>query len=229
MSDDSFQAAVDAGADSEALAHYVVDTLAAFTDGKHVTLDFLSTDAVGSFCRSIGIRRNWADFDLDELAPADEFGVNTLPTGEADKVLGLTAALIEEDRIKPRNKGKAAPTVLNDFLQKPKRFQGSPTLGHLDEFAYALAVELEHARDRGQNVTMNHPLLTSMVVLAHLSEDSLYYARHRVMEAEGDLFTQLLDGSANQQLLACLVKLEDARGRLTKRLAEKLDAAKPKT
>lgn len=220
---DSFQAAVDAGADANALAHYVVDAVAAFTDGKGVALDFLAPDAVGRFCTSLGIRRNWAELSLDEIAPADEFGVNVVPNGEADKVLGLLAALIRDKYLKPKHEtGSPAPDILNDFLSTPERFQGAKTYGHLDEFAYSLAVELEHGRDRGQNVTMNHPLLTGMVVLAHLAEDTHYYARLRVMEAEGELFNFQLEKKPYKQLHEVLTRLEDARARLSARLAEKI-------
>lgn len=222
MEYDSFQSAVDAGADAQALSRYVVDAITAFTRGQGVALDFLSLDAVGRFCTALGIRRNWAELELDEIAPPDDFDVNTVPRGEADKILGLFAALIRDGHLKPMDEGAPVPTVLNDFLQTPQRFQDAKTYGHLDEFAYALAVELEHGRDRGQNVTMNHPLLTGMVVLAHLAEDSLYYARLRVMEAEGELFDLQLKKKPFKKIHHCLTTLEDARGRLAARLAEKL-------
>ena len=70
-------------------------------------------------------------------------------------------------------------------------------LGHLWEFQYALAVELEHGKTRGSNVTNNHPLLTALVVVAHLTEDKLYYARLWEMETSGELFNALLEGSAS--------------------------------
>lgn len=220
-----FTSAVQAKADSSALAHYVVDTMSAFTDGDDVTLDFLSKSAVGAFCRSLGIRRNWAELTLDAIAPADSFGVNILPRAEADKILGLLAALIRDGLITPEDEqGKPVKTILNDFLQRPKTFQGEPTLGHLDEFAYAVAVELEHGRARGQNVTMNHPLLTGMVVMAHLAEDTLYYARLRVMEAEGELFHKQLDRVPHAEVIDVLARLSDARRRLAERMSEKIAA-----
>lgn len=99
------------------------------------------------------------------------------------------------------------------------------TLGHLDEFAYALAVELEHGRERGQNVTMNHPLLTGMVVLAHLTEDTLYYARLRVMEAEGELFNLQLKRTPYADLRDQLALLQYAKSLLAARMDEKLAQA----
>lgn len=219
----SFAEAIKARADSAALAHYVVDTVSAFTDGKDVAFDFLAKDAVGRFCRSLGVRRNWATLTLEQIAPEDKLGCNVVPIGEADKILGLLAALIRDGYLTPEDEdGEPAPTILNDFLQRPKSFQGERTLGHLDEFAYALAVELEHGRARGQNVTMNHPLLTGMVVMAHLAEDTLYYARLRVMEAEGELFNQQLDKASHETMLETATRLADARTRLAARMSEKL-------
>lgn len=221
----SFADAVAAKADANTLAHYVVDTVSAFTLGKDVDFDFLSIDAVGTFCASLGIRRNWAKLTLDEIAPLDDFGINVVPESEADKILGLMAALVRDKYLKPKNAGSPAPTVLNDFLSEPAVFQGAKTFGHLREFAYALAVELEHGRDRGQNLTMNHPLLTGMVVLAHLTEDSLYYARLRVMETEGDLFNQQLTRTPYATLRETLTRLQHAKRILASRIDEKLEQA----
>ncbi|MDQ2091684.1 DUF5661 family protein [Marimonas arenosa] len=55
----------------------------------------------------------------------------------------------------------------------------------LDEFRQALEVELEHglAFDDA-NVTCNHPVLTGLIVLAHLKEGTDYYRRLTVMELE---------------------------------------------
>ena len=218
----SFDEAVAAGADADALAHYVVDTVSAFTAGRDVSFDFLSKQAVGTFSRSLGIRRNWAELTLDEIAPADRFGVNVVPKAEAGRILGLLAALIRDKYLKPKNEGKAVNTVLNDFLEEPSRFQGAKTYGHLDEFAYALAVELEHGRDRGTNLTMNHPLLTGLVVIAHLTEDTMYYARLRVMEAEGDLFSSTIERKPYSKVHEVQLRHADAVKRLNARLAEKL-------
>ncbi len=211
--------------DAKKMAHYVVDTVSAFADGAHVQFDFLDVAAVGSFCASLKIRRNWAALSLDEIAPPDADGWNVVPAGEADHILGLLAALIRDGYLDPRNNGKPVPTLLNDFMTRPAQFKGERTLGHTAEFAYALAVELEHGRDRGQNVTMNHPLLTGMVVLAHLTEDTLYYARLRVMETEGDLFNQQLTRTPYADLRDTLKRLQKAQSLLAARMAEKLEAA----
>lgn len=57
-----------------------------------------------------------------------------------------------------------------------------------EEFAFALKVELEHGRVRDVNVTNNHPFLTAMIALAHMTESLTYYKRLKVMEAEGEIY-----------------------------------------
>ena len=57
-----------------------------------------------------------------------------------------------------------------------------------EEFKQGLEVELEHGTQfPDANVTNNHPLLTGMIVLAHLKEMLDYYQRLEVAELEGDL------------------------------------------
>ncbi|MCJ7735363.1 MAG: hypothetical protein MUP11_12555, partial [Anaerolineales bacterium] len=56
------------------------------------------------------------------------------------------------------------------------------------DFQRGLEVELEHGTQfPDANVTNNHPLLTGMIVLAHLKEMLDYYSRLEVAELEGDL------------------------------------------
>ncbi len=58
----------------------------------------------------------------------------------------------------------------------------------LEEFRRGLEVELEHGtRFKDANVTNNHPILTGMIVLAHLKESLDYYKLLEVAELEGDL------------------------------------------
>ena len=60
---------------------------------------------------------------------------------------------------------------------------------------------------------MNHPLLTGMVVLAHLAEDRLYYARLLVMETEGELFTAQLKHTPYKELRARVEELAGSKYR----------------
>ncbi|NJD57463.1 MAG: DUF1090 domain-containing protein [Nitrospirae bacterium] len=66
----------------------------------------------------------------------------------------------------------------------------------LEEFRRGLEVELEHGiRFSDANVTNNHPVLTGMIVLAHLKEMMDYYERLEVAELEGDLFKAVKAGN----------------------------------
>ena len=65
----------------------------------------------------------------------------------------------------------------------------------LEEFRVGLEVELEHGiRFRDANVTNNHPLVTGMIVLAHLKESLDYYKLLEVAEVEGDLMKAVAAG-----------------------------------
>lgn len=65
----------------------------------------------------------------------------------------------------------------------------------LEEFCKGLEVELEHGiRFKDANVTNNHPILTGMIVLAHLKESLYYYRLLDVAELEGDLLKAVAAG-----------------------------------
>ena len=64
-------------------------------------------------------------------------------------------------------------------------------------FKAGLEVELEHGiRFKDANVTNNHPVLTGMIVLAHLKESLDYYRLLDVAELEGDLLKAISRGQA---------------------------------
>ena len=64
------------------------------------------------------------------------------------------------------------------------------------DFQQGLEVELEHGTQfPDANVTNNHPLLTGMIVLAHLKEMLDYYSRLEVAELEGDLLKAFRAGN----------------------------------
>jgi hypothetical protein len=68
-----------------------------------------------------------------------------------------------------------------------------------ETFRQGLEVELEHGtRFQDANVTNNHPLLTGMIVLAHLKESMEYYERLEVAELEGDLLKAILAGDVDK-------------------------------
>jgi len=63
----------------------------------------------------------------------------------------------------------------------------------LEDFRMGLEVELEHGtRFADANVTNNHPILTGMIVLAHMKETLDYYERLDIAEIEGDLLKAVL-------------------------------------
>ena len=66
-------------------------------------------------------------------------------------------------------------------------------------FKQGLDIELEHGiQFSDANVTNNHPILTGMIVLAHLKEMLDYYMRLEVAELEGDILKALQAGDADK-------------------------------
>lgn len=127
----TFADAVAAKANADTLAHYVVDKVSAFTDGKDVAFDFLAKGSVGAFCTSLGIKRNWAELSLDEIAPLDKRDINVVPLAEAASVLALMKALIRDHYLTPSQKDQPERALLNDFLPEGPRFANEKTSGHL--------------------------------------------------------------------------------------------------
>jgi hypothetical protein len=65
-----------------------------------------------------------------------------------------------------------------------------------EEFRKGLEVELEHGvRFKDANVTNNHPIITGMIVIAHLKESLDYYKLLDVAELEGDLLKAIVTGN----------------------------------
>ncbi|TAL23163.1 MAG: hypothetical protein EPN94_09845 [Nitrospirae bacterium] len=66
-----------------------------------------------------------------------------------------------------------------------------------EQFRIGLEVELEHGMMyKEANVTNNHPVITGMIVLAHMKESLDYYRRLEVAELEGDLHKAIASGNA---------------------------------
>jgi hypothetical protein len=69
----------------------------------------------------------------------------------------------------------------------------------LEAFRMGLEVELEHGTMFDDaNVTNNHPILTGMIVLAHMKETLDYYERLDIAEVEGDLLKAVLSGNLDK-------------------------------
>lgn len=202
----------------------VMRQLSDLDEGKDVALSFVSSRAICEFCETIGLKKSWAGRTIDEIAPLDKLmNVNVTPEEDANAILSLIMEMIEDNMFKSRGDEKFDKTIVNDYIKKStKGFMGEPTFGHIWEFQYALAVELEHGRTQGTNVTNNHPLLTGLIVMAHLTEDKLYYARLMCMELEGELTNLIMDDKPNKDIAEAAKHLEHAKLYLGKRRSEKL-------
>ena len=220
----TYEQAIAKKARADGLLRYVVSVLARLQDGEAVDLDFIGREDVGAFCRALGFAedRNWAALSIDQIATEDESGARVVPEDEAAKVLAALKTMLARGALAPSAEGTPSPHVLNDFLPAGTRYRGRRCLGHTWEWRYALAVELEHGRYHGTNVTNNHPILTGMVVLAHLAEDRLYYARLWVMETEGELFNAQLEHKPFAELREILMELQRAQEHRNQRIDEVL-------
>jgi len=90
----------------------------------------------------------------------------------------------------PKVSLKEAKVVLGEL--NPKGIKIDPR-----EFCNGLGVELEHGMQfKDANVTNNHPLLTGLIVLAHLKESLDYYKLLEVAELEGDLMKAVAKGNS---------------------------------
>ncbi len=84
-----------------------------------------------------------------------------------------------------------------------------------EQFRMGLDVELEHGtRFKDANVTNNHPVITGMIVLAHMKESLDYYMLLDVAEAEGDLTAAVAAGNT-EKIRKYFRKLSEARARLS--------------
>lgn len=92
-----------------------------------------------------------------------------------------------------------------------------------EEFRKGLEVELEHGvRFKDANITNNHPLVTGMIVIAHLKETLDYYKLLDVAELEGDLLKAIAAGNMAK------VKKEYKKLALAKIALAKVEAAQIK-
>ncbi len=87
------------------------------------------------------------------------------------------------------------PAVLPEEAEKILKIVNTRGMNILlKDFGRGLEVELEHGtRFEDANVTNNHPILTGMIVLAHMKETFDYYDRLEVAEIEGDLVKAILE------------------------------------
>lgn len=92
----------------------------------------------------------------------------------------------------------------------------------VENFRIGLEVELEHGTMyEDANVTNNHPILTGMIVLAHMKETLDYYQRLDVAEIEGDLLKAVLAKNF-EKVNSKFRKLIEAQASLNKAVSKQL-------
>jgi ubiquitin len=115
----------------------------------------------------------------------------------------------------PSISGEEASTILNIVNTKGMNIP-------VEIFQKGLEVELEHGtRFEDANVTNNHPILTGMIVIAHLKETMDYYERIDVAEIEGDLLKAILSRNI-EKIESKYKKLIEAQNILNKSVANQL-------
>ena len=115
----------------------------------------------------------------------------------------------------PAISGDEASTILNVVNTKGMHIP-------VEIFQKGLEVELEHGtRFEDANVTNNHPILTGMIVIAHLKETMDYYERIDVAEIEGDLLKAILSRNI-EKIESKYKKLIEAQNILNKSVANQL-------
>ncbi|MDO8948093.1 MAG: DUF5661 family protein [Desulfocapsaceae bacterium] len=115
----------------------------------------------------------------------------------------------------PSISGEEASTILKIVNTKGMNIP-------VEIFQKGLEVELEHGtRFEDANVTNNHPILTGMIVIAHLKETMDYYERIDVAEIEGDLLQAILSRNI-EKIESKYKKLIEAQNILNKSVANQL-------
>lgn len=147
-------------------------------DGGYISLEEDTKDFCGKWLRPVH-PENWdwttRNFDKEE----------NKPTIEEARVIGM---MVYEDISKKKTQVDLSSISNSKAIMAFFDPDGKYFEMNMKEFAYALDVELEHGKIRDANVTSNHPFLTAMVVLAHMSESLTYYRRLKVMETEAEIF-----------------------------------------
>ena len=88
-----------------------------------------------------------------------------------------------------------------------------------------MEIELEHGLTfPDANVTNNHPILTGLIVLAHLKEMLDYYDRLEVAELEGDILKALEKGNA-EKVVQKYKQLVEAKAQLASKELARIQQA----
>ena len=190
-------------------------------DGKFVTLKQDVTDFCEKYIKPVHPRNwDWSKRDFDN--PKND------PTVEEARAI---RNVIYKDLHAKKGTDVDLSTMNNiDAIKAYLDPKGKHEQFNMEEFAYAIKVELEHGKLKDVNVTNNHPFLTAMIALAHMTETLTYYKRLQVMEAEGKIYEILRKlkkirkgkEELHVKLIAAETELIDHRKELAERL-EKMD------
>lgn len=190
-------------------------------DGKFVTLKQDVTDFCEKYIKPVHPRNwDWSKRDFDN--PKND------PTVEEARAI---RNVIYKDLHAKKGTDVDLSTMNNiDAIKAYLDPKGKHEQFNMEEFAYAIKVELEHGKLKDVNVTNNHPFLTAMIALAHMTETLTYYKRLQVMEAEGKIYeilrklkkTRKGKEELHAKLIAAETELIDHRKELAERL-EKMD------
>ncbi len=147
-------------------------------DGEYISLATDTVDFCKTWIKPVHPKNwDWTKRDFNDSK-------NDPTVAEARVVRDLIVQDIKSKSAQINLSGLENGNAIHAFLDPKSPYEEF----NMEEFAYALKVELEHGKIRDANVTNNHPFLTAMIVLAHMSETVTYYKRLKVMETEGEIF-----------------------------------------
>ena len=187
-------------------------------DDKFVSLKEDVTDFCEKYIKPVHPRNwDWSKRDFDNSK-------NDLTVEEARAIRNV----IYEDLHAKKGANVDLSTMNNiDAIKAYLDPKGKHEQFNMEEFAYAIKVELEHGKLKDVNVTNNHPFLTAMIALAHMTETLTYYKRLQVMEAEGEIYEILRKLKTARrgtgELVKKLIETETELIEHKKELAERLD------
>ena len=187
-------------------------------DGKFVSLKNDVTEFCEKYIKPVH-RKNWDWSERDFDNPKNEPTVDEARAIRNVIFKDLNSKKNTEVDLSTMNNVDAIKAYL-DPKSKHEEF-------NMKEFAFAIKVELEHGKLKAVNVTNNHPFLTAMIALAHMTETLTYYKRLKIMEAEGEIFEIMRKLSktrrGKEKLHEDLIKAEKELIEAKKELAERLE------
>ncbi|MEP6676672.1 MAG: DUF5661 family protein [Ferruginibacter sp.] len=187
-------------------------------DDKMLSLKQDVTDFCAKYLKKLQIKQwDWSERDFEDPdndpTIAEARAIRDVVFRDMDKNIATEVDLSTMNNVK----------CVRAFLNPKSKHEEF----NMNEFAYALKVELEHGRVKDVNVTNNHPYLTAMIVFAHMTESLTYYKRLKVMETEAEIFELLrkiaATGIGKNKYYKMLADAEHELTEARKALSERLD------